>query len=89
MKYSKEFRQQAIKLFYETGVQEACKQLRIIYGTLADWRKARNRILAAEPGGEEPLTERERKLMNENAQLCEENGIFKDAFCFFVNDWKR
>ena len=51
MKYSNEFRQQAIKLTDEIGTQEAYRQFGIIYGTLADCRKARNRdrILAEEP----------------------------------------
>ena len=51
MKYSKEFRQQAIQLSDEIGTQEAYRQFGIIYGTLADCRKARNidRILAEEP----------------------------------------
>ena len=39
MKYSKEFKEQAIKLSDEVGLKQACSQLGIAYGTLADWRK--------------------------------------------------
>lgn len=39
MKYSKEFKQQAIKLSDEIGVRNAYAQLGIVYGTLSDWRK--------------------------------------------------
>lgn len=90
MKYSKEFKEQAIKLSDEIGVKQACAQLGLIYGTLADWRKSynRERILKSEQTGEEPLTEREKRLMKENAELREANNILKDAFRFFVNDRK-
>ena len=43
MKYSKEFKEQAIKLSDEIGVKQACAQLGLVYGTLADWRKSYNR----------------------------------------------
>lgn len=91
MKYSKEFKEQAIKLSDEIGVKQACAQLGLMYGTLSDWRKSRNRkrILKSEATGEEPLTEREKKLMKENAELREANDILKDAFRFFVNDRKK
>lgn len=91
MKYSKEFKEQAIKLSDEIGVRQACGQLGVLYGTLADWRKSVNRdqILKSEQTGEESLTEREKKLMKENAELREANDILKDAFRFFVNDRKK
>ena len=43
MKYGKEFKEQAIKLSDEIGLKQACSQLGIAYGTLADWRKSYNR----------------------------------------------
>lgn len=91
MKYSKEFKEQAIKLSDEIGVKQACVQLGLVYGTLADWRKSynRERILKSEVTGEEPLTEREKRLMKENAELREANDILKDAFRFFVNDRRK
>lgn len=91
MKYSKEFKEQAIKLSDEIGVKQACAQLGLVYGTLVDWRKSynRERILKERTSEEEPLTEREKRLFKENAELREANNILKDAFRFFVNDRKQ
>ena len=91
MKYSREFKEQAIKLSDEIGLKQACLQLGIAYGTLADWRKSYNRkkITKPEETGDEPLTEREKKLMKEIAELREANDILKEAFRFFVNDRKK
>ena len=36
MKYSKEFKEQAIRLSDEIGVKQACAQLGLVYGTLSD-----------------------------------------------------
>lgn len=36
MKYSKEFKEQAIKLSDEIGIKQACAQLGLVYGTLSD-----------------------------------------------------
>ena len=91
MRYSKEFKEQAIKLSDEIGVKQACAQLGLVYGTLADWRKSynRKRILKQKTSEDDPPTEREKKLMKENAELREANNILKDAFRFFVNDRKQ
>ena len=43
VKYSKEFKEQALLLSDEIGVKKAAGQLGINYSTLADWRKTRNR----------------------------------------------
>ena len=91
MKYIKEFKEQAINLSDEIGLKQACLQLGIAYGTLADWRKSYNRERISKPKGtgDEPLTERKKKLMKENAELHEANEILKEVFRFFVNDRKR
>ncbi|WP_296663316.1 transposase [Treponema sp. UBA753] len=91
MRYSKEFKEQAIKLSDEIGVNPACAQLGLVYATLADWRKSynRERILKQKTSEDDPPTEREKKLMKENADLREANNILKDAFRFFVNDRKQ
>lgn len=91
MKYSKEFREQAVRLSDEIGVRQACVQLGVMYNTLEDWRKkrSRERIEKSEAAGDEPLTEREKRLMKENAQLREANDILKEAFRFFVNDRRK
>lgn len=40
-KYSKEFKEEALKLSDEIGVKKAALQLGLQYYTLADWRKSR------------------------------------------------
>lgn len=40
-KYSKEFKEEALKLSDEIGVKSAASQLGIQYYTLAEWRKNR------------------------------------------------
>jgi transposase len=93
MTYSKEFKQQAIKLSDEIGTQKACEQLGLSYFTLGGWRKKENRKRIMDEETAEnittPLTEREKKLMKEIEELREANNILKDAFSFFVNDRKR
>ena len=93
MTYSKEFKQQAIKLSDEIGTQKACEQLGLSYFTLGGWRKKENRKRIMDEKTAEnittPLTEREKKLMKEREELREANNILKDAFSFFVNDRKR
>ena len=93
MTYSKEFKQQAIKLSDEIGTQKACEQLGLTYFTLGGWRKKENRKRIMDEETTEnittPLTEREKKLMKEIEELREANNILKDAFSFFVNDRKR
>ena len=39
--YSKEFKEEALKLSDEIGVKKAAQQLGIVYYTLADWRSIR------------------------------------------------
>ena len=46
--YSKEFKEEALKLSDEIGVKKAAQQLGIAYYTLADWRSIRE---DAECGG--------------------------------------
>ena len=42
MKYSKEFKEEALKLSDEIGLKKAAQQLGIRYYTLSDWRTKRN-----------------------------------------------
>ena len=89
MTYSKEFKQQAIKLSDEIGTKKASEQLGLAYFTLGCWRKKENRKRIMNEETTTPLTEREKKLMKEIEELREANNILKDAFSFFVNDRKR
>ena len=88
--YSKEFKEQTLKLSDEIGLKKASEQLGVNHGTLSGWRKIRKR-----KGGEKsipatsPLTEREKQLLRENHELKEANEILKDALGFFAKDRKK
>lgn len=91
MKYSKEFREEALKLSDEIGVKKATSQLGVQYYTLAEWRK--NRKATAE-ATKPTLTEDELRIHNkelerQNAELQRANDILKDALGFFVKDRKK
>ena len=69
---------------HQTGWNYLCHTSR-----LEESSKQRQDSCCIADRGEEPLTERERKLMKENARLREANGILKGALRFFVNDRKQ
>ena len=88
--YSKEFKEEAIRLSDEIGNKKAAAQLGIPYYTLADWRnrskhKPKERVTMSE----DELRIRNRELERENAELREANHILKDALGFFAKDRKR
>ena len=89
-KYSKEFKEEALKLSDEIGVKKAAEQLGLQYYTLADWRKLRklkikNKVVFTEDEASRRISELER----ENRELKQANDILKDALGFFVQDRKR
>lgn len=91
MNYSKEFKEEALKLSDEIGTKKACEQLGLKYYTLAEWRKSRKSKLL-EPINQ--LTEAEarariRELEKKNAELERANDILKDALGFFAKDRKK
>ena len=86
MKYSKEFKEEALKLSNEIGVKKAAQQLGIQYYTLSDWRSKRNADAKAKKF---QMTDDEAKLRiteleREIAELRKANDILKDALGFFV-----
>lgn len=88
--YSKEFRDQALKLSDDIGLQKASEQLGIKYGTLSGWRKTRKRKSSEKLAPDtSSLTEREKQLLKENQELKEANEILKDALGFFAKDRKK
>ncbi len=91
MKYTKEFKEEALRLSDEIGVKKAAQQLGLKYYTLADWRKDRSELRKDPPPmlSESQLKERNRQLERENAELRQANDILKDALGFFVKDRKR
>ena len=89
-KYSKEFKEEALKLSDEIGVKKAAEQLGLQYYTLADWRKLRkvkikNKVVFTEDEASRRISELER----ENRELKQANDILKDALGFFAKDRKR
>ncbi len=93
MKYSKEFKEEALKLSDEIGLKKAAQQLGIQYYTLSDWRTKRNAAAKAkkyqmtDDEANLRITELERE--NENAELRKANDILKDALGFFAKDRKK
>ena len=67
--YSKEFKEEALKLSDEIGVKKAAQQLGIAYYTLADWRSIRRNTPPAKTPSAEEQTIRIRELERENAGL--------------------
>lgn len=89
-KYSKEFKEEAIRLSDEIGNKKAAAQLGIPYYTLADWRNnSKHKPKVIETLSEEELRIRNRELEQENAELREANNILKDALGFFAKDRKK
>lgn len=91
MTYSKEFKEEAMKLSDEIGTKKAAEQLGIRYYTISEWRKNRKaQQLKAVP----ELTDAEQRmhileLERENAELKKANDILKDALGFFAKDRKK
>lgn len=89
-KYSKEFKEEALKLSDEIGVKKTSEQLGLQYYTLADWRKHRKAETKI-PDPETDATQRARirELERENKELRQSNEILKDALGFFAKDRKK
>ena len=75
--YSKEFKEEALKLSDEIGVKKAAQQLGIAYYTLADWRSIRRNAPPA------------KTLSAEEQSIRTANDILKDALGFFAQDRKK
>lgn len=91
-KYSREFKEEALKLSDEIGVKKAASQLGIPYYTLADWRNRTKDQIMGQPKKELSMTEQDiriRELERENAELRSANEILKDALGFFAKDRKK
>ena len=91
MRYSKEFKEEALKLSDEIGLKKAAQQLGIQYYTLSDWRSKRNTAIKNKKNqmSDEGLQKRNLELERENAELRKANGILKDALGFFAKDRKK
>ena len=82
-RYDKEFKEQAVRLIYNTGksVPQIAKDLGININTLYGWKRKYDRI----PGstGLTPIEEENRKLKKELADAVMERDILKKAVAIF------
>lgn len=82
-RYDKEFKEQAVRLIYDTGksVPQIAKDLGININTLYGWKLKYDRI----PGstGLTPIEEENRKLKKELADAVMERDILKKAVAIF------
>jgi len=91
-RYTKEFRQEAVKLVLEQKLSwsKAARQLSLPTSTLANWVKAYNAGKLGEIGKTyRPLTEIEMELARmkkENAELRMERDILKKAAAYFARE---
>ena len=87
-KYSKEFKEEAIRLSDEIGNKKAAAQLGIPYYTLADWRNKSKHTESPQLSGTE-LEIHVKELERECAELRRANEILKDALGFFAKDRRK
>ena len=95
--YSKEFKEEAIRLSDEIGNKKAAAQLGIPYYTLADWRHRQNVMgedrayvgSGHKRAKADPKEQRIYELEKENAELRRTNEILQDALGFFAANRKK
>jgi transposase-like protein len=91
-KYSREFREEAVKLVTEEhlGIKEAAEKLSLPPSTLAHWLNQLKAGRLSQIGqGQRPLTEVELELARvkkQNAELKMENEILKKAAAYFARE---
>lgn len=94
-RYTKEFRQEAVKLVVEEGLSahEAAKRLSLASTTLSNWVKAYKAGKLWEVGkNQRPLTEVELenyRLKKELAEVKMERDILKKAAAYFARESQR
>ena len=91
-KYTREFREEAVKLVIEEhlGIKEGAERLNLPISTLATWLKQNRSGKLVDVGKNfRPLTELELELARtkkENALLKMENEILKKAAAYFARE---
>lgn len=91
-KYTREFREEAVKLVIEEhlGIKEGAERLNLPISTLATWLKQNKSGKLGDVGKNfRPLTELELELARtkkENALLKMENEILKKAAAYFARE---
>ncbi|MEA4832963.1 hypothetical protein SDC9_124493 [bioreactor metagenome] len=80
MIYSKEFKEEALKLSDEIGVKKTAEQLGLRYYTIADWRKNRKAQKLSPALTDTEQKNRFKELERENAELKRANDILNLIF---------
>ena len=84
--YTTQFKEEALRISDEIGLQKAPEKLGIPYGTLSGWRKTISRTKPTKEVTKENfvlLEEEKRKLEEEVRELKKINATLKDAMFFF------
>ena len=90
--YTTQFKEEALRISDEIGLQKACEKLGIPYGTLSGWRKTISRTKPTKEVTKENfvlLEEEKRKLEEEVRELKKINTTLKDAMFFFLDSRRR
>jgi transposase len=91
-RYSKEFREEAVKMVTQGGCSayEVSRRLGLPKSTLENWVRAQKKGVLGEIGkGQRPLTEVERELAQVKKQLAQakmERDILKKAAAYFAKE---
>jgi transposase len=90
MAYSKEFRENAVRLCEARGwrVAEVARELELKYQTLYHWVNLARGKSGREVPEAETVEEENRRLRRENRKLAEELEIAKKAAAFFARHQK-
>ena len=86
-KYSKEFKEDALRIAEREGVSRACEKLGLKKSQIYDWRRSKRERQGIQPKGlkaGETLEEYTRRLEREVSELNEANTILKKAMGFLV-----
>jgi len=86
-KYSKEFKEDALRIAKREGVSEAREKLGLKKTQIYDWRRNQRESQGIQPKGLKPgetIEEGFKRLERENAELNEANTILKKAMGFLV-----
>ena len=86
-KYSKEFKEDALRLAERESVEKASEKLGLRKNQIYDWRRKKRESQGIIPKGLKPgetIEEYTKRLERENAELNEANSILKKAMGFLV-----
>ena len=96
-RYSKEYREEAVKLATEIGKKEAVKRLDVTEWTINEWLKKAGAVKREETAEKtaglraenRELQEKIEELEKENARIRKENDFLEDAARFFAGSRQK